>query len=424
MQAILENEKRDWILIIGSTLSGFILVGFYLVLKNIFLLGNDISFFVTFLIFTLLFDVRHLFSTYARTIFDKVYAKEHKNWLVKSWLAIVLIPSFGLLILSRGEFFAYNTSVILIFASRVTIVLGFYHLVKQNWGFMAIYKKKLNEPDNGSDRWEKLLLLSGSFLPLALIGKIQHVWFPGEEIAFSPAAAQLPYIIHLWEKIAIFSLVLGITFLLVGFVFKSSAVYKYVSRNLGYYFVAIFLFIRLILFYGADLAFLVILSVFSVIFICSLIITIKKAKEHNVKNPKKWAVLISSLLLYNGILLLPIDHKYVLVMAVTLPHNIQYLSFVNFFSLKYYTSSTKNHGLAKSMSQRFILFLFLSFIYAFIFELGRTGIKYLPMENLGDTGFIVRNFILIFFLSMVLHHYYLDAVIWRVRKDKELSKEI
>jgi hypothetical protein len=421
MNTILSSNRKDWFYIIGSSISGFFLIGFYLFLKSIVQLDEEWAFLATFLCFTLLFDVRHLFSTYSRTILDQDYTSTHKGWLWKSWLTIVIIPILGLYFISKGEYFAYNTSIVLIFATRMTIVLGFYHLVKQNWGFMAIYKKKMNEIEDGSDRWEKLLLLSGSFLPLAYIAKTQIIWFPGEEIAFQPNINQLPYILDLWQKISLFCLILGAVFLLVGFVFKSAVVYKFVSRNLAYYFLGIFLFIRCIQFQGFDWTMNLLLIILALLFFTSLIFTIVKANKRNSSNPRKWAVLISSLILYTGVLLFPIEHKYVLVMAVTLPHNIQYLSFVKFFNEKVYLNSTKKHGLAKAMTQKMGLFIIISFVYALLFEAGRTGIKFLPLHEWGDGGFIIRNVILLFFISMVLHHYYLDAVIWRVRKDENLK---
>jgi hypothetical protein len=45
----------------------------------------------------------------------------------------------------------------------------------------------------------------------------------------------------------------------------------------------------------------------------------------DIQPSKKRAVFTVSLVLYHGILFLPIENKFVLVMAITIPHNIQYL---------------------------------------------------------------------------------------------------
>lgn len=423
MSSILENRKNDWIFIIGSSLSGFVLISLYFFLKDIVQLDIEFSFLIVFLLFSILFDDRHLFSTYSRTLFDKSFIQVNKKWFVRSLLFILLLPLISIVILSSSEYFAYDSSIILSVVSRITTVLGFYHLVKQNWGFMAIYKKKMNEVENGSDRWEKLLLLSGSFLALAYFSKNNPVWFPGDQVVFNPDPNQIAYVIAMWKKIALFCLVLGLIFTLIGFSKKTANEYKFVSRNLAYFFVGIFIFIQLILANSYLAVINVVLVLLLILFIVSLGMSIYKAKDQ-VFNTKKWLMLLSSLLLYNGILIIPVEYNYLLVMAITLPHDIQYLKFVNFFNRKHYKHKDETIGLSKRLSQKVFFFFIVSLVYALIFEGLRTGTRMMPLDGFGDTAFIVRNVILMVFVSLVLHHYYLDAVIWRVRKDEELSKEI
>lgn len=424
MESILRNSRQDWIYIILSTMAGFFMVGLYFFLLDIVRLNPDLALLITLLIFTLFFDVRHLFSTYSRTFLDRSYLRENKSWLWVSFAAILLVPMVSYLVLIQGDFKAYNSSVILAFATRLTLILGFYHLVKQNWGFMAIYKKKFGEPEDGSDRWEKLLLLSGSFLPLAYIAKTTPVWFPGEVTALSPDPAQLEYVISLWEKISQFMLVAALLFLLTGFVLKTKVQYKYVSRNLGFYFLGVFILIRIILSDGPDTILNSIVAGLAILFVISAFISIRKAISFGRFNTGKWAVLITSLILYNGIILLPIENKAIIVMGITIPHNIQYLTFVNFFNSRQYAHSEKDHGFARKMSQKIGLFIVASMVFAFFFELGRTGIRYLNLDMPVDDLYLLRNTVAIVFLSFVLHHYYLDAVIWRVRKDKDLSRTL
>jgi hypothetical protein len=281
----------------------------------------------------------------------------------------------------------------------------------------------MNEADNGSDRWEKLVLLSGSFLALAYFSKNNPVWFPGDQVVFNPEPNQLVYVIAMWKKIALFCLALGGFFLLVGFSKNAASQYKFVSRNLAYYFIGIFIFIQLILANSFITVMNVVLILLAIIFLISLGMSIYKSIGQPF-NTKKWLVLISSLVLYHGILIIPVEYNYVLVMAITLPHDIQYLRFVNFFNKKHYENKDESVGLSKRLSQKVLFFFIISLVYALIFEGIRTGTRMFPMDGLGDTAFIIRNIILMLFVSMVLHHYYLDAVIWRVRKDEELNKEI
>lgn len=423
MATILENERRDWTFIILSSVSGFLLVGLYALLTKIFPGKSDWLVLITYVLFAVCFDVRHLFSTYSRTYLDKVYFKENKSWLNTSFFIILMVPVIALFLLSGSEGLAYNSGIVFTFFFRVTTVLGFYHLIKQNWGFMAIYKKKMNEPEDGSDKWEKLMLLSGSFIPLIIVAKLSPVWFPAESYFIAPDAASAVYVIGMWSKIAMFSLGLSIVLLLVGYVIKVIPQYKHVSRNLGWFFLFTFVLMQALLTRGSDILY-VILAITVCIFIISTAVSISKAVKFGKFNTKKWAVLISSLILYNGILLLPVENKIVLVMGITIPHNIQYLTFVNFFNARYYSNSIKNHGLAKTMSQKIGLFILLSFIYSILFETFRTGTKYIPLGISGESLYLLVNTVGVVFLSMALHHYYMDAVIWRVRKDKNLSEAV
>ncbi len=422
MENILKNARQDWMYIILSTVSGFLMIGFYFVLANLVKLDEFTAFLITLVLFSLLFDVRHFFPTYTRTFLDKEYFKEHKSWLLGSTAAIVLIPLISYFILIQGEAMAYNGQIVLSFARRVTLTLGFYHLIKQNWGFIAIYKKKFNEPEDGSDRWEKLLLLSGSFIPFVYLAKTKTIWFYDEISAFTPNANELAYVLEFWGKISAYMLVLGLFFLVIGFAINARPQYKYVSRNLGYYFIGIFILIKLILVNGSDKVLYVILIALAVLFVFSLILTLQKAFKFGKLNIRKWAMMLSALVLYWGVLSLPIENKGLIIIGITIPHNIQYLAFVGLFNKKHYGGSTKNHGLATILSQKAILFFIVSVLFSFVFELGRTGTT---MNLFTDPdAFILKNIVAFLFLSLVMHHYYLDAVIWRVRKDEDLGKDI
>lgn len=420
MESILRSTRQDWAYLILSTLSGFLIIGLYFALESAF--GVEIAFLVTLLLFTLLFDVRHFFSTYSRTFLDKHYFRENKSWLLVSTAVIFILPLLVYLFLIQGETEDYNSNIVFVFGRRVTLILGFYHLVKQNWGFMAIYKKKFREPEDGSDRWEKMLLLSGSFLPLAYVSKKYPVWFENERSVFTPDLNAQMYIVEFWEKLAACCLVLAILFLVLGFALKLRAQYKYVSRNIGLYFLGIFILIKLILENGSDVILNAIMVLLLIVFLASLTMSIIKARAFGKFNTGKWAVLISALVLYYGILLIPVegDYKWILVVGITIPHNIQYLSFVNFFNAKQYENSDKDHGFAKLLSRKIVLFLGVSLLFSMLFELGRVGTQYFAAPD----SWLLKNTVAVIFLSFLLHHYYLDAVIWRVRKDESLSKNI
>jgi len=422
MESILDNQQQDRWYLGYSVVAGFLLVSIYYALDVMFALEEQSAFLITFAFYAVLFDVRHFFPTYARTLFDKQFMKENKSWFLLSWFLILALPLVAFIILSQGEFYSYNSFIVLSFILRLTYVFGFYHLIKQNWGFMAIYKKKHNEPEDGSDRWEKLLLLSGSFIPFVYLSKVAPVWFGGDNYAFTPGPNELQYAIDLWMKIGNVCFIFGIFFLLVGFVFKSAPQFKYVSKNIGIFLAFVFILIRWILNSGADKALNGVLILLALIFIVSLVLVVKRTIDKKIKNPEKWMVLISTLVLYNGILILPIENKIILAMAITIPHNIQYLAFTKVFSKRFYLNSKNDHGFAAVLAQKTLVFFSISVIYALLFETSRTGIKFIPSTS--ESFDYYRNMFSLFFIGMVLHHYYLDAVIWRVRKDKELSDQV
>lgn len=418
MQAILASKKEDWIYLIGSSLSGFILIGFYYALMYSDIFSPDLVLIITFVLFSLFFDVRHLFATYSRTFLDKSYYQTHKRWLWSSLFWVLFIPLGLFFLFAKGSYAAFDSGIITLFAIRMTLVLGFYHLIKQNWGFVAIYKKKNGEQDEG--RWEKALLLSGSFLPLVFVAYRDYIWYPSEQIYFEAPVHQLAYLYEKWHLIAFFCLGLSILFALFGFIFKVKAHYKYVSRNLSFFFFGAFILIECILQWGVK-TLIPIVVIMAFIFFYSLLKVWKQELQRKLLSREKWAVVIGSLILYWGVILLPLENKLVVVMAITIPHNIQYLQFVQFFQKKQYSQSIENHGFAKRVLSKTGLFFVVSFVYAFIFEAGRTGIKFMTLSSNSDKQFFWQNAIIMFFIGLVLHHYYTDAVIWRVRKDNQIK---
>jgi hypothetical protein len=156
----------------------------------------------------------------------------------------------------------------------------------------------------------------------------------------------------LWMKIGNACFIFGIFFLLVGFVLKSAPQFKFVSKNIGIFLTFTFILIRWILSSGAEQALNAILILLVILFILSLFLVVKRTIDKKIKNPEKWMVLISTLILYNGILFLPIDNKIILAMAITIPHNIQYLAFTKVFSKRFYENSKKDHGFATVLAKK------------------------------------------------------------------------
>lgn len=422
---ILASRRDDFLYIVGSSLAGFLLVAFYAGLVATDWFSAEVSLVVTFVLFSVFFDVRHLFATYARTFADRVYFQQHKRWLWSSLGWALALPMIGFFVFSRGEFAAYDSGIITLFAIRMTLVLGFYHLIKQNWGFVAIYKNKNGELDEGN--WEKRLLLLGSFLPLVYVAFRDPLWYPNEANYFQAPEHQWAYLIEKWESVASACFLLAVGFGCIGFLVHVRLQYKYVSRNLAFFFAGAGLLVIGLLQWGTSILWLLTVVVAS-LFLFSIGKVVQSERKLPHVSREKWALIISTLVLYWGVILLPLSNKLVVVMAITLPHNVQYLAFVRFFQRRQFAvevdtlgGQVLDHGRAQSWSRRAGQFFRVSLVYAVVFELARTGIKFVPLTANADQQFFWQNAAIVFFIGLVLHHYYLDAVIWRIRKDESIK---
>jgi hypothetical protein len=105
----------------------------------------------------ILIDAPHVFGTLSRTYFDASEWKTRKRLLLGSLLFFVVGPTLVLLGFGFTFFF-------------VAALWAYYHLVKQHYGFMVLYKKKNNDlapVDNALDRW--LLMFAFNYPFVAFI---------------------------------------------------------------------------------------------------------------------------------------------------------------------------------------------------------------------------------------------------------------
>ena len=92
---------------------------------------------------------------------------------------------------------------------------------------MAIYKKKMNEPNDGSELWDKLLLLSGSFIPFVALTYISPVWFSGEENVFNQNWNNVANMM-VWDNLTILFIIVAAIF---GVFFDSKHIFSTYSRT-------------------------------------------------------------------------------------------------------------------------------------------------------------------------------------------------
>src|SRR5438552_2821019 len=143
------NAREDLIWFIGSVASSYALLILYITGRRplIPMVAG----------WAILIDAPHVFGTFSRTYFDRSEWKTRKRLLLGSLLFFLVGPTLVLLGFGFTFFF-------------VAALWAYYHLVKQHYGFMVLYKKKNNDLaplDNALDRW--LLMFAFNYPFVAFI---------------------------------------------------------------------------------------------------------------------------------------------------------------------------------------------------------------------------------------------------------------
>src|SRR6476659_558858 len=128
------SARDDLIWLTGSVASSYLLLVLYV--KGILPLVPMVA------AWAILIDAPHVFVTFSRTYFDRTERKNRARLLWGSLLffaigPVLVLAGFGLVFFFVAALWAY------------------YHLVKQHYGFMVLYKKKngdLARVDNALDR--------------------------------------------------------------------------------------------------------------------------------------------------------------------------------------------------------------------------------------------------------------------------------
>ena len=128
------NAREDLIWFIGSVASSYALLILYT--QGIVPLVPMVA------LWAILIDAPHVFGTFSRTYFDRTERRNRARLLWGSLLFFVIGPL--MVLLGAGLVFFF-----------LAALWAYYHLVKQHYGFMVLYKKKngdLAPIDNALDR--------------------------------------------------------------------------------------------------------------------------------------------------------------------------------------------------------------------------------------------------------------------------------
>src|SRR2546421_12749211 len=132
------NAREDLIWFIGSVASSYLLLILYVtgVLPLIPMVAG----------WAILIDAPHVFGPLSRTYFDKSEWRTRKRLMLGSLVFFIVGPA--MVLLGAGFTFFF-----------IAALWAYYHLVKQHYGFMVLYKKKNNDLAPIDNALDRLLLL-------------------------------------------------------------------------------------------------------------------------------------------------------------------------------------------------------------------------------------------------------------------------
>jgi len=373
------NAREDLIWFVGSVASSYALLILYVtgVLPLIPMVVG----------WAILIDAPHVFGTLSRTYFDTSEWKTRKRLMLGSLLFFIVGPVLVLLGLGLLFFF-------------VAALWAYYHLVKQHYGFMVLYKKKNNDLAPVDNALDRLLLMFAFNYPFV------------QFIASDPTAmARVPTFLRNGVT-SVAMLLLAGTVVVAGF---------------------------------------------------WLLRQIQRAWLQQPLNVPKYLLLAAAIPMHWIALLTLMPAKPIALVAIlTIYHNLQYHRLIWFHNQKYVrivparrslaeldksggterqslsalgrgraanasgAELRKRYGPAAFISRRLLYYLAFGIIFGIIYQGPRQFLGYLNLHT-GDSPAALSVPVqlgIAFLWGYAFIHYYLDSKIWRVRRDPSVGKAL
>jgi hypothetical protein len=291
------GPRDDLIWFIGSVVSSYLLLFLYA--------GGFVPLVPMVALWAILIDAPHVFGTFSRTYFDRAERRNRARLLWGSLLffavgPIAVLAGFGLVFLFVAALWAY------------------YHLVKQHYGFMVLYKKKNGDLARVDNVLDRLLLLLAFNYPFV------------EFIARDPQAmSRVPALLR--GGVSGFS-----KLLLAGTV---------------------------------------------LIFVVWIGRQVQRALSGDALNVPKYLLLAAAVPMHWIVLLTPMPHKPIAIVAIlTIYHNFQYHRLIWFHNQKY--KSREQYGAAELISRRVIYYIAFGILFGVIYQGPRQLLYNLGPESL------------------------------------------
>nr|MBA3805363.1 hypothetical protein [Acidobacteriota bacterium] len=268
------------------------------------------------------------------------------------------------LLLGSLVFFIIGPVMVLAGAGLVFFFLAalwaYYHLVKQHYGFMVLYKKKNNDlapVDNALDRMFLMLAFTYPFVAFVASDR--------EAMARVPAP--------LLAGINTLAAVLLAATIVIALAWAARQVQRAVLLGLP-------------------------LDVPKYLLLAAAI-------------PMHWVVLLT-----------PMPHKALAIVAIlTIYHNFQYHRLIWFHNKKYSVGDDRRerYGGAELISRRLVYYIAFGILFGIWYQAPR---QYIGKTN--SPASLSTQLLAAFFWGYALIHYYLDSKIWRVRRDPSVGKAL
>jgi len=345
------NKKDDLIWFIGSVVTSYAFLA-----ANLILVKLGLSVMILTWIWALGFDGPHVFGTISRTYADN----EERRKRAKLYYGTLLLFLVGPAMVLAGRARLFGTEawgpVFFFLAS----MWAYYHLVKQHYGFMILYKKKNNDLAEIDNLIDRAFILLGMTYPFVRF--LTHSYAAKERVEGMGLSAQSEPV--WWFETLVFS----------AFVFS------------------------LILFLGRQVQRVYL----------GQAVNVPKLLLLAAAVPMHWIVLR---------LLEPVQPPSAAALAavatLTIYHNIQYHRIIWFHNQnKYGRDKSKNYGAASIINKS---------VWSYIgFALLFGAMYHIPHYTIVKPD----SFWMAFIWGGAFTHYYLDSKIWRVRRDAQLNESL
>ena len=344
------SARDDLVWFIGSVASSYFLLFLYL--------KGWLPLIPMMVMWAIFIDAPHVFGTFSRTYFDRTERRDRARLL---WGSLLFFAVGPLMVLAGGGLLFF------FFAA----LWAYYHLVKQHYGFMVLYKKKNDDLAKIDNVLDRVFLVFAFNYPF-----VEFIARDADAMARVPAALR--------GGVSGLARILFFMTVIIGLV--------WLARQ------------------------------------------IQRAIAGDSLNVPKYLLLAAAIPMHWIVLLTPMPHKPIAIVAIlTVYHNLQYHRLIWFHNKKYNPpringeEAANRYGAASLISRRIGYYVAFGILFGIIYQGPRQFLGYLSLQTanagFGDQAFVVQLSISLLW-GYAFIHYYLDSKIWRVRRDPNVGKAL